>query len=97
LASLSSSYSLGVSAYLLCGIANALFFAASLAARVDYAPQESASQVFMWIAALKIAAVSIGSTFSGFIAGNAPSQALMVSFAITLGFTIVGYIHKRAS
>ncbi|QXX05569.1 MFS transporter [Vibrio neptunius] len=65
LASLATVYEFGLSAYFICGVANALFFAASLTARVDYSPRESSSQVFMWIAALKIAAVSVGSTFCG--------------------------------
>lgn len=37
-------------------IANALFFAATLAARSEYAPIEASGQVFIWVGALKIAA-----------------------------------------
>ncbi|PAU38492.1 hypothetical protein CKF94_09415 [Vibrio coralliilyticus] len=95
LVSISTGYELGLGAFFICGVTNALFFAASLAARVDYAPSESSSQVFMWIAALKIAAVSIGSTFAGYIADGLPSKAIWASFVITLGVTIVSAIHRR--
>ncbi|MDA0116494.1 MFS transporter [Vibrio sp. T11.5] len=95
LVSLATVYEFGLSAYFICGVANALFFAASLAARVDYSPRESSSQVFMWIAALKIAAVSVGSTFAGFMADESPYQSILASFFITFGFAVMSDIHRR--
>ncbi len=47
------------------GIANALFFAATLAARSEYAPAEARGQVFIWVGALKIAAGSAGTATAG--------------------------------
>ncbi len=96
LVSTTSYYTLGLGAFFICGVANAVFFAASLAARVEYAPAESSMQVFMWIAAMKIAAVSIGSTILGYIAADSPSNALWVSFATILSVATVSFIHKRA-
>jgi hypothetical protein len=40
-------------AFGLAGIANALFVAATLAARSGYAPRESSAQVFIWVAPSK--------------------------------------------
>ena len=47
-------------AFCLAGIANAMFFAATLAARSEYAPIEARGQIFIWVGALKIAAGSAG-------------------------------------
>lgn len=59
-------------AFTVAGIANALFFAATLAARSEYAPPQARGQVFIWVGALKIAAGS---------AGTATAGALMVGTA----------------
>lgn len=47
------------------GIANSLFFAATLAARSEFAPLEMRGQVFIWVGALKIAAGSAGTAIAG--------------------------------
>lgn len=52
-------------AFTATGIANALFFAATLAARSEYAPPQSRGQVFIWVGALKIAAGSAGTATAG--------------------------------
>lgn len=52
-------------AFAVTGIANALFFAATLAARSEYAPPGSRGQVFIWVGALKIAAGSAGTATAG--------------------------------
>ncbi|WP_052704107.1 MFS transporter [Vibrio nigripulchritudo] len=90
-----TSYSLGLGAYLICGIANAFFFASTLAARTEYAPSQSASQVFMWIAAMKIGAVSVGSYLAGLLAGQSPRMTLWVSLLIIISFAIISMIHRR--
>lgn len=54
-----------IGAFTLAGIANSLFFAATLAARSEYAPVESRGQVFIWVGALKIAAGSAGTAVAG--------------------------------
>ncbi|MBG6182427.1 MFS family permease [Arthrobacter sp. CAN_A214] len=52
-------------AFALAGIANAMFFAATLAARSEYAPTEIRGQVFIWVGALKITAGSAGTAVAG--------------------------------
>ncbi|MBD1557837.1 MFS transporter [Vibrio sp. S9_S30] len=89
-----TSYSLGLGAFLVCGIANAFFFAATLAARTEYAPPESASQVFMWIAAMKIGAVSAGSYLAGVLAAQSPQATLWISLLVILGFAAISQIHR---
>ncbi|MDP2571888.1 MFS transporter [Vibrio penaeicida] len=89
-----SSYSLGLGAFLICGIANAFFFAATLAARTEYAPPQSASQVFMWIAAMKIGAVSIGSYLAGVLAERSPQTTLWASLLIVLGVAAISQLHR---
>jgi len=59
-------------AFAVAGIANSLFFAATLAARSEYAPPDARGQVFIWVGALKIAAGSAGTALAGaLIAGTA--------------------------
>lgn len=52
-------------AFTAAGVANSLFFAATLAARSEYAPAQSRGQVFIWVGALKIAAGSAGTAAAG--------------------------------
>lgn len=62
---LSQSYVAGLFTYWLCGAANSLFFAVTLAARSDYAPANGAAQIYMWVAAAKISAASLGALAAG--------------------------------
>lgn len=57
-------------AFTVAGVANALFFAATLAARSEYAPNEARGQVFIWVGALKIAAGSAGTAVAGALIGG---------------------------
>ncbi|VEI02444.1 H+ Antiporter protein [Acidipropionibacterium jensenii] len=57
-------------AFTLAGVANAVFFAATLAARSEYAPDEARGQVFIWVGALKIAAGSAGTATAGALIGG---------------------------
>lgn len=54
-----------IAAYGLTGILNSYFFAATLAARSEYAPVAARSQVFVWVGALKITAGSLGTATAG--------------------------------
>ncbi|WP_104401145.1 MFS transporter [Vibrio penaeicida] len=89
-----TSYSFGLGAFLVCGIANAFFFAATLTARTEYAPPQSTSQVFMWIAAMKIGAVSVGSYLAGVLAEQSPQTTLWVSLIVILGFAAMSQLHR---
>lgn len=63
----SQTFSTAMLAYWLCGVANAAFFAATLAARTEYAPKQGLAQVYMWVAAAKITATSIGALVAGYL------------------------------
>ncbi|WP_239683927.1 MFS transporter [Leucobacter musarum] len=59
------SAALSAIAFAVAGAGNALFFAATLAARSEFAPAEARGQVFIWVGALKIAAGSAGTATAG--------------------------------
>lgn len=58
-------------AFCLAGVANAMFFAATLAARSEFAPIGSRGQIFIWVGALKIAGGAAGTASAGAIVGAA--------------------------
>lgn len=82
LVSLSNSLLTGLATYWLTGVTNAIFFAATLAARTEYAPAEDAAQVYMWVAAAKITAASFGALVAGLLVDFATSLSLIVSCAV---------------
>ncbi len=73
-----------VGAYAVAGAANSLFFAATLAARSEYAPARARAQVFVWVGALKIAAGSAGTAFAGATIATAVHAPLVVVLTATL-------------
>lgn len=74
-----------LAAFGLAGIGNAMFFAATPAARSEYAPVESRGQVFIWVGALKIAAGSAGTA----AAGTTITQAARAPLVLVSTFTVV--------
>lgn len=64
---LSQSFTAGIASYWLCGLVNGIFFAATLAARTEHAPQQGSAQVYLWVAAAKISAASIGAFAAGYV------------------------------
>ncbi|WP_199434519.1 hypothetical protein [Qaidamihabitans albus] len=58
-------FPIAVATYAAAGIANGYFFAATLAARSEYAPPQGRGQIFVWIGALKITAGSAGTALAG--------------------------------
>lgn len=64
---LSSDWRLAVCLFWLSGVVNAFFFAATLAARTEYAPANARGQIFLWVAALKITAGSAGTATAGML------------------------------
>jgi MFS family permease len=70
-------------AFCLAGIANALFFAATLAARSEYAPIEARGQIFIWVGALKIAAGSAGTAAAGATIAQTVWAPLLLATALT--------------
>lgn len=66
-----SNLMLTLAAFTVAGVANSLFFTATLAARSEYSPSESRGQVFIWVGALKIAAGAVGTAVAGVFDGGA--------------------------
>ena len=75
---------LSVAAYAAAGIANAYFFAATLAARSEYAPPEARGQVFVWVGALKITAGSAGTAATGAIVGLSSQLPVLAAIVFVL-------------
>ncbi len=92
------SLATALAAFAIAGIANSLFFAATLASRSEYAPPESRGQVFIWVGALKIAAGSAGTATAGaLIAGTTWVPVAAVAGACA-GAALLGVLDRaRAS
>jgi MFS family permease len=82
LIALSPSFQIGLVTYWLCGVVNAIFFAATLAARTEYAPEQGAAQVYLWVAAAKISAGSIGAIVAGYLVDASVHLPLIVASVI---------------
>ncbi|MGO4759969.1 MFS transporter, partial [Streptomyces sp. 2MCAF27] len=78
---LSPVFAVAVAAYALTGAVNSCFFAATLAARTEYAPPQARGQVFIWVAALKITAGSAGTALAGTLTGLNIRLPLLVGIA----------------
>jgi hypothetical protein len=88
-------FALAVPAYAAAGVANAYFFAATLAARNEYAPVEARGQVFVWIGALKITAGSAGTAMAGAVAAVTVQLPLALVIAITTAFATLSSAERR--
>lgn len=73
------------------GMLNAGFFAATLAARTEYSPVYCRGQVFLWVAAMKITAGSLGTASAGKLMLADVQYPLMLSLIvifITVAFAL---------
>ncbi|TGD30224.1 MFS transporter [Brevibacterium sp. S22] len=84
-------------AFTLVGIANALFFAATLAARSEYAPAAARGQVFIWVGALKIATGSAGTAVAGALIGGSAWVPVAVAIALTGGSAAICAVGRQPS
>ena len=87
LVSLSSSFMTSMFAYWLCGVVNSVFFAVTIAARSEYAPVQGAAQIYMWVAAAKISAASLGALAAGILVVHyikLPIVASILILSVTL-------------
>lgn len=82
LVTLSQSFTAGLFSYWLCGVINTVFFAATLAARSEYAPKNGAAQIYMWVAAAKIGAASLGALVAGYWVDDSVKLPLIVSSTV---------------
>lgn len=71
-----------VVAYTLARIMNSYFFAATLAARSEYAPTAARGQVFVRVGALKITAGSAGTSLANVVVSHVTQLPLFLAVAI---------------
>ncbi|MNC56608.1 hypothetical protein D3C75_1062180 [compost metagenome] len=64
------------------GVLNAGFFAATLAARTEYSPVYCRGQFFLWVAAMKITAGSLGTDAAGQLILSDVKYPLMTSLSV---------------
>ncbi|CAM5317034.1 MFS transporter OS=Streptomyces tendae OX=1932 GN=GUR47_33670 PE=4 SV=1 [Streptomyces tendae] len=95
LITLSPSFPLAVTTYAAAGIANAYFFAATLAARNEYAPDNARGQVFVWVGALKITAGSAGTAAAGALIATSAALPLLLAIALTIASTLLSLAERR--
>lgn len=77
------------------GVLNSRFFAATLAARSEYAPAQARGQVFVWIGALKITAGSAGTALAGAIVAPAVHLPLVLAAALIAVAVAASILDRR--
>lgn len=82
----------GIVSYLLCGVVNSIFFAATLAARTEHAPSQGAAQIYLWVAAAKITAASLGAFLAGFFVDIFLLAPLILSVGVLLLMLLVCFL-----
>lgn len=82
--------------YTACGISNACFFAATLAARTEYSPVHARGQIFVWVGALKITAGAAGTALAGTAIGGWPRLPLVLAAGITVIGALASGLDRRA-
>jgi hypothetical protein len=92
---LAPSFAIALIAYAAAGVLNAHFFAATLAARSEYAPIEVRAQVFVWVGALKITAGSAGTAIAGAIIAIAIYLPLILGVGLIMTLVIVSVLERR--
>ncbi len=96
LCALAPTYPLAFVAFFLSGGLNAPFFTATLAARARYSPAEARAQVFVTMAALKVAASSAGTAVAGAALFLGPRVLLLIGVAAILVTAIISVVDRRA-
>ncbi|WP_229741956.1 MFS transporter [Kocuria dechangensis] len=92
---LASTFTLALATYAVAGVLNSYFFAATLAARSEYAPRHARGQVFVWIGALKITAGSAGTTLAGALVTGAAQLPLALAATLIAVAVAASSIDRR--
>lgn len=79
---LSGAFITSLMSYWLSGVVNAIFFTVTIAARSEYAPKQGAAQIYMWVAAAKITAASLGALAAGLLVDYFVFLPLFVSISV---------------
>jgi len=94
---LAGTFWFALACYALAGALNSYFFAATLAARSEYAPPDIRGQVFVWVGALKITAGSAGTAIAGALVGTAIHLPLTVAAITTTAAVGVSVLDRKLS
>lgn len=84
----------GIASYWFCGVVNSIFFATTLAARTEHAPKKAAAQVYLWVAAAKISAASLGTVTAGFFIDIWISAPLIAAIGILFSTLLLCFRHQ---
>jgi len=93
---LAPSYPLAVAAFVAGGVVNGPFFAATLAARTEYAPEGGRAQVFVTMAAAKVAAAAAGAAIAGAVGLGRARAGLVAGGVLVLVVTAALALDRRA-
>ncbi|MEX5257960.1 MFS transporter [Kocuria arenosa] len=94
-ATLASTFALALATYAVAGVLNSYFFAATLAARSEYAPRQARGQVFVWIGALKITAGSAGTALAGVLVTGTAQLPLALAATLIAVAVAASVIDRR--
>jgi hypothetical protein len=94
-AAVSASFVPAAAAYAVAGVMNSYFFAATLAARSEFAPLQVRGQVFVWVGALKIAAGSAGTAAAGAAITGEPRLPLFLVSALILAVAGASVLDRK--
>jgi hypothetical protein len=94
-AAFAGAFPVAVAAYCFAGVLNSYFFAATLAARSEYAPAAARGQVFVWIGALKITAGSAGTALAGAIIAPAIPFPLFLASGLIAVAVFASVLDRR--
>lgn len=94
-ATLASTFTLALATYAVAGVLNSYFFAATLAARSEYAPHQARGQVFVWIGALKITAGSAGTALAGVLVTGAAQLPLALAATLIAVAVAASMLDRR--
>lgn len=94
-AAFAEAFPMAVAVYSFAGVLNSYFFAATLAARSEYAPAAARGQVFVWIGALKITAGSAGTALTGAVIAAAINLPLFLASGLIAVAVFVSVIDRH--
>lgn len=94
-AAFAGTFPVAITAYSFAGVLNSYFFAATLAARSEYAPAAARGQVFVWIGALKITAGSAGTALAGAIIAPAIHLPLFLASGLIAVAVFVSVLDRH--
>ncbi|MFJ6535056.1 MFS transporter [Paenarthrobacter sp. NPDC091711] len=95
-AALAGTFPTAVAAFACAGVLNSYFFAATLAARSEYAPPAARGQVFVWIGALKITAGSAGTALAGALIAPATRMPLFLASGLIVLAVVASMVDRRS-